>query len=290
MDIFLQLLVSGAITGAIYGLVAVGFVLIYKCTHIFNFAQGELLLLGAYIAWAFLQQLGLPFWLAIILSLIVTVALGFGIERFPLRPMIGQPVLALIMITLALSYLFRGVVITIWGGSQQGYGTVFPPDPVQLGVISLSQQHLWAFGIVVILLALFAAFFRFTRTGLAMRGVAEGHQIVQSMGINVSRIFGVAWAIAFLVATIGGILLGAMIGINLSLVAIGMRAIPAAFVGGLESIPGAVVGGLLIGIIESLASGYVGLGAGEAMSYLVMILVLIVRPHGLFGLERIERV
>lgn len=290
MDFFLSLVVSGLMVGVIYGLIAVGFVLIFKSAGIFNFAQGELLLLGAYVCWTFLSPLGLPLWATMIVSLLIAALLGLVIERFALRPLIGESILAIIMVTLALSQLIYGGMMVFWGTFPKEFVEVFPSGILHFGSITVSTEHMYAVVIACALLVVLTLFFRYTRLGLAMRGTAEGHQIVQSMGISPKAIIAASWAIAAMVATLGGILLGSISGFSLALKDIGLKAIPAAFVGGLDSIPGAIVGGLLIGVVEMLVGGYVGMAAGTPTAFLVLVLVMVFRPHGFFGLERIERV
>ena len=290
MDYFLMLLASGVMVGGIYALIGVGFVLVYKCSGVFNFAHGAILCLGSFLGWFFLQQIGLPFWLSILISLAIAVILALIIERLSLRPLLGESVLTLIMVTLALYIAINGLTTGIWGGSRRGYGEIFPLEPVRIGVLNLSQQHLITFGIAIVLFIALALFFRYTRLGLAMRGTAEGHQIVRSMGISVSTIIAAVWAIAGVAATISGILLGTISGVDNTLADMGLKAIPVAFIGGLESIPGALVGGVIIGIIENLVGGYIGHGLGTSVAYMVLVVVLIFKPYGLFGLERIERV
>ena len=290
MDFFLTLVVSGLLIGVIYGLVAVGFVLIYKASGIFNFAQGEMLLVGGYIVWTLIVPFGLPVPLAIILGFGVAFGLGWLVQRLALQRLIGESILALVMATIALSQVFHGGVITIWGSFPRVHADIMPSAPVKMGIFTLSTEHLYATVIAGLLLLAFVAFFRYSRWGLAMRGVAEGHQIVRSMGISVRTIMALAWAIAMMIATVGGILLGSIIGFTPDLGNIGLVAIPAAFIGGLTSIPGTIVGGLLIGVVESLVGGYVGMGAGTPAAFMLLVIVMFFRPYGLWGLIRIERV
>lgn len=290
MDFFLVLLTSGIMTGGLYALIAVGFIIIFKCSGVFNFAHGAVLCLGAFLGWFFLKEIGLPFWLSVLISIAIVILLTLIIERLVLRPLLGESTLTLVMVTLALYISVSGLTTGLWGGTRRGYGQIFPLQPIEIGVLRLSQQHLIIFGISILLFVILALYFRYTRSGLAMRGTAEGHQIVRSMGISVSTIIAVAWAIAGVTATVSGILLGTISGVDNTLAEMGLKAIPVAFIGGLESLPGAVVGGFIIGIIENMVGGYIGHGLGTSVAYMVLVLVLIFRPHGLFGLERIERV
>jgi len=294
MSTFIQLVLTGTMVGGIYGLVAVGFVLIYKATRIFNFAQGELLMLGAFFCWAMLMQAHMPIWAGILLTFIFAVGVGFLLERIVLRPMIGQPILAVIMMTLALSFFLSGLVTLIWGGVWKVYPEFIPSAGIHFMGFTLSQQHLYCFVAALLAFAAFTLFFRRSRHGLAMRAIAEDHQVARSSGIKITLIFGITWAIATLISAVGGILLGSINGINLTLGQIGLKAIPAALIGGLESIAGAIIGGILIGILESVAAGYidplVGGGIKEIFPYVILVIVLLFRPYGIFGLKRIERV
>ena len=289
---FLQYFFSGIMSGSIYALVALGFVLVYKSSGIFNFAQGELLMVGGYICWWFLETVGLPFWAAMILTLIIAAALGIGLERFPFRPLIGQSVLALIMATVALSAMLKGFATLFWGrAGWQAFPKIFPEQALMIGEVNLSIQHLIAFSVAMLLFVIFVVFFRFTTTGLRMRAVAEDHQLSQSVGISVTAVLSTVWMIACITAAVGGVFLGSLAGMEVEhLSVIGLKALPAALLGGLDSIAGALIGGLLIGLIEALVTGYIGFGLKEVVAFIIMLLILVVRPYGLFGLERIERI
>ncbi len=285
-----MLVVSGAMNGAIYGLVALGFVLIYKASAVLNFAQGYMLLLGAYVFWFFRATLGLPLVAALPLSLVAGFVVGIVIERLTLRRLIGQPLISMITVTIFLALVLEGLVSMIWGTYPLQHVKVFDDRALRLGSVVVTTQSLLAFGLALAVAGALIAFFRFTRMGLAMRGVAEGHQIVQSMGINVRTILNVSWGLAGIAATLGGVLLGGTLGFQLSLSQIGLLAIPAAFIGGLESPEGAILGGLLVGLSESLVSGYLGNAAGVPAAFVILIATMLFRPYGFFGLERIERV
>lgn len=294
MSTLVQLLLTGLMVGSIYGLVALGFVLIYKGTRIFNFAQGELLMLGAFFFWAMLTQTHIPVWAGALLTVIFAIAVGLSLERIVLRPMLGQPILSTIMMTLALAFFLRGFITLIWGGTWKVYPPFIPMGGINFVGFTLSQQHFFSFIIALLAFAAFTLFFQRSGFGLAMRATAENHQIARSSGIKVTLIFGFTWAIAALISAIGGILLGSINGINLTLGQIGLKAIPAALIGGLESIGGAIVGGLIVGILESVAAGYldplVGGGVKEIFPYVILVIALLFRPYGIFGLKRIERV
>ena len=294
MDIFLQLIMSGILTGGIYALIALGFVVIYKATGVFNFAQGEIVMVSAYVCWALLVQFGLPLWISFALTFAFAASLGLVVERFALRPMIGQPLLAAMMITLALIAVLDGLVTVIWGSRQEVLPDFFPRVPLHLGSVMISQQLLMGFGIAVALFVAFVLFFQRSKIGLGMRATAEDHQVSMSLGIKVSSSFAMSWVIACIVAAVGGILLGSVNGVNMNLAFLGLKAFPVVILGGLDSIPGAIVAGLVVGVLEKLATGYidplVGGGFAEIFPFIILLFVLLVRPYGLFGTKKIERI
>lgn len=290
MEFLGKIVIAGLMNGAIYGLVAIGFVLVYKSSSVLNFSQGYMLLLGAYIFWFFKGSLRLDVFPSLVLAIPLGFFMGTLIERITLRPLIGQPLISLITVTIFLSLVLEGLVSVIWGTYPLEQISIFTKGSLKIGAMVLTTENLFAFGLAVGAMVALIIFFRYTRLGLAMRGVAEGHQIMQSMGISVKNIFTISWGIAGIAATLGGILMGSTLGFQLGLSHIGLLAIPAAFIGGLESPEGAILGGLLIGLIESVVSGYVGSAAGVPATYIILIVVMLVRPYGFFGLERIERV
>ena len=266
VNFFLQLVINGLVVGSVYALVALGFVIIFKSTSVVNFAQGEFLLLGAYISLAVVGQYNMPFWVAVIITLLFSVVLGMLIERLILRPMIGEPVISVIMVT-----------------------------PIQIGPLPVSQGYIYSVVCVAILLLLFTLFFKYSRAGVAMRATAFSQQVAQSMGISVRRMFALAWAIAAVVSAIGGILLGGVRGgVDAALAAIGLKVIPVVILGGLDSIIGAIVGGLIVGVLENLAGGYLdpifGGGVKEVAPFVILVLILMIKPYGLFGKVHIDRV
>lgn len=281
-------------TGGIYALIALAFVLIYKSTGVFNLAQGEMLLIPALVCWSFLVQLALPVWLAFVLTIIVAAVFGLVLERLCMRPLLGQSVLVLVMMTIAASKFLRGTSLIYSQAELLNYPLLIPLAGIHLGPLTISTQHLLCFLVSLLLFGGFMLFFRYTNLGLGMRAVAEEHQTAQGAGLNVKWIFSVVWVIAAIISAVGGYLLGSINGVNIALADIGLKALPAALLGGLDSIIGAVVGGLIIGVLEGLACGYldpiVGGGMGEVFPFIVMILILLFRPYGLFGLRRIERV
>jgi len=295
VEFFLQLVLNGVVTGSIYSLVALGFVVIYKSTGVLNFAQGEFMMLGAYVCLSLTVEYHLPFAAAFAVTLAFMAVLGLLTERLVLRPMIGEPVISLIMVTLGLSAMLRGVVQAIWSTDLRPFPAIFPTDPVQLGPLPVSQGYLYSTASVALLLVVFTAFFKFTRNGIAMRATAFSQQVALSMGISVRRIFALAWSIAAVVSAIGGVLLaGVRGGLDAALALFGLKVIPVVILGGLDSIGGAIVGGLIMGVLENLAGGYldplVGGGAKEVAPFIVLVLILGIKPYGLFGKVKIERV
>jgi len=269
--------------------------LIYKASRVINFAQGYFLALGAFGALAIAQVTHLPFILAVIASIAGSFLLGLLVERVLLRPMIGEPVIAVIMVTIGLAAVLRGGIVLVWGAGNFGFPQVLPEAPLVLGPLIVSPVHLGALGISLAFLAVFAFFFRNTTLGVAMRAVADDQQAAQSLGVSVRRIFAVSWAIAAGVAAVAGVVVSSLNGLNADALSfIGLKVFPAVILGGLDSVPGAVVGGVAIGVLENLAGGYldplVGGGTKEVAPFVVLVLVLMLRPYGLFGTVEIERV
>jgi branched-chain amino acid transport system permease protein len=295
MEFFFQLVLNGLVIGSIYALVGLGFVIIYKSSSILNFAQGEFLMLGAYVCLAIFTGAKVPFAVAFVLTLGFSVLLGVLMERVLLRPMIGEPVISVIMLTLGLSSVLKAVVQAIWGTDTRPYPSIFPTAPVQIGPLPVSQGYLYSVGSVLVLLGLFTLFFKFTRAGIAMRATAFSQQVALSMGISVKRMFALAWSIAAVVSAVGGILLGEVRGgVDGALAFFGLKVIPVVILGGLDSIGGAIVGGFVMGILENLSGGYLdpifGGGVKEVAPFIALVAILSVRPYGLFGKVKIERV
>ena len=291
---FSSQIITGLATGGVYALVALGFVLIYKSTDVINFAQGDLLMVGAYVGWA-LSTAGLPFPVAFLLTLIVAGAIGLLIERIVLRPMIGEPIIAVIIVTLGLSSMLRGLVFFVASTEVRRFPEdIFPITPVQVGPLSVPQIYAWALAIAALAVVVLTGFFRFSRQGIALRAAADDQQAAMSMGIRISWAFALSWALSAAVAAAAGILLGNLTGVNFTLADIGLQVFPVVILGGLDSIPGAIVGGLLIGVLQNLASGYldpcVGGGLKNVFPFFVLVAILMLKPYGLFGRERIERV
>lgn len=293
LGFFLNLTVNGIVVGALYALVALGFVLIYKASGVINLAQGEMVLLGAYIGLMFTTSLKVPFILALLLSIGVSALVGIGIERVVLRPFIGESPISIIMVTLGLSFLIKSVIHIIWGTDLRSFQGIFKSQPISFGPVAISEVFLYSLVAALVLLALLTGFFKHSVLGIAMRATADDEQAALSMGISVKRVLAATWAVAAMVAAVGGIFLGNIAGVNPLLTSYGLKVLPVAILGGLDSIPGAILGGFIIGMLESLTGGYLDpymTGVKEVVPFVVMILILLVKPYGLFGKEIIERV
>ena len=294
MELFLMTLITGVLVGGIYALVALGWVLIYKCSGVLNLAMGELTIIGAYVALAF-YQMGVPFILAVILTLIVGVILGFLTERIFLDRLIGEPILTVIMVTVGLSFFFKGIVEFIWGTDTRVFTPpIFSIKPITLGYIKVSPVYLWSFLLAIVLLVIFVSFFKYTRWGLSMQATADDETAALSLGVSARFVYAAAWGIAFMSAGVGGALLGNINGVNISVGHLGLLVLPAVVLGGLNSVPGAIVGGITIGILENLSGTYLDQyfpgGVKAIMPFVVMVIFLLFKPFGLWGWERIERV
>ncbi len=294
MEFFFDLTVNGLLVGLMYALVAVGFVLIYKATSVINFAQGDLVMFAAYGAAVMLGLGWLPLWVVIPALAVGMIALGFVLERGILRPLIGQPVISVIMVTIGLTFVLQGVASILWKAGTRELPLPVPVEPYIVGGVFISPINVVAAITAVLCLVAFGLFFTRSRLGIAMRAVADDQQASMTVGISVRRVFALSWAIAGVAAAAGGIMWGNMLGVDTFLALVGLKVFPVVILGGLDSIPGAIVGGLIVGLVESVAAGYldpyVGGGTKDFVPYVLMILVLFVRPHGFFGHEIIERV
>ena len=290
MDVFLQLTVSGLSTGMIYALAAAGFVVIYKASDVINFAQGDFLLFGTYLIFFAIVQTGLPWSLGVLVTVLLAVVLALAIERLVLRPLIGEPIISMIMVTIGLSSVLRAAVNAIWGPAPRSFESFLPAGDFVIGPAVLSTGRVLSIPIALAVLAALWLFFRHTRDGIAMRAIADDQQAALSMGISIPRVFGVAGGLAAASAAIGGIMLAGIVGVSPNVASIGLRVFPVVILGGLDSIRGAVIGGAIIGLLEVYTGGYVGRGLSLVVPYVVLVLVLMVRPYGLFGKEIIERV
>ncbi len=290
MDVLLQLTIAGLTNGVVYALAAVGFVIIYKSSDVINFAQGELLLLGSYVTFFFIAQLGLPWTVGIVLTLGVAIAIGLVVERLVLRPLIGEPVISMIMVTIGLSILLKAVVNAVWGPSPRSFPAFIPSHGISIGSAVVGVDRLIIIAVAAVVLVGLALFFRFAREGVAMRAIADDQQAALSMGISIKRTLAVSWGLAALCGALGGMALGNIVGVSQDISRIGLRVFPVVVLGGLDSVAGAVIGGAVIGLLEVYTGGYIGHGLNLIVPFVVLILVLMVRPYGLFGKEHIERV
>ncbi len=288
MYFFLYFLMSGIFLGAIYALISLGMVIIYKSTKVFNFAQGHLLMVAALLGASLTQRFGI--FGGLILTVVGISLVGLLLERLTLRPLIGQPLIAALLMTIALGYLLEGGALILWGEGLYKYPALFPSTPLNIGSITVSQEVAWAFVVVSLSFGVFVLFYQRMLLGKAMRATAEDHEVSQSMGIRVTNIFSLSWLIAALLAFVSSIFLGSLSGAHYLNSHLGLKAIPAVLVGGLDSIIGAIVGGMIVGLLESLVTGYMSAEFGEVVPFIVLLVVLLVKPYGLFGLVRIERI
>ncbi|MBN2033860.1 MAG: branched-chain amino acid ABC transporter permease [Deltaproteobacteria bacterium] len=290
---FLQLLISGLAVGSLYALVALGFVLIYKATNILNFAHGEVMMIGGLVCYLLLTAFSIPFIWATLITLVFALFFGFLTERVILRPMIGQPIFAVVMITIGLSIFLRSLSGIVFGHHNKIFPSPFSETPINFKGLVLSHTHIWIMIISALLVLMLALFFKYSRTGLSMRGVANDQDTAMLMGISVKRVFALTWGLAFAIAAVAGIFLSNVMVLNIGLSLVAIKAFPAVILGGLESVPGAIIGGLTIGVLETIVGGYLDdmmPGAKELTAFVVLFLVLMVRPYGLFGKSEIERV
>jgi branched-chain amino acid transport system permease protein len=290
----LSLITNGVMIGLMYTLIALGFVLVYKATDAINFAQGEFVMFAGFIAAAAAYFAGLSFWICALLAIAGMAAFGFGLERVVLRPLIGRPVIAVIMATIGVASVLRGSATLAFGAGTRAINMPVGDDPIVLGPVMLPPIELVGAGVSLIFLAAFTWFFLRTRMGVAMRAVADSQQVAMAMGINVRRYFAFAWALAGAVSALAGLVWGAMIGVDNQLAVVGLKVFPVVILGGLDSILGAVVGGLIVGVAENLAAGYldpyVGGGTKDFAPYVLMIVALMIRPYGIFGRRLVERI
>lgn len=289
MSDFIQLTVTGLSNGAVLALAALGFVLIYKSTGVLNFAQGEFLLIGAYSIYA-ASSFGLPWPLAVMVALAVAILLGVLVERLVLRPLVGESAIAVIMVTIGLAAVLRAVVQLIWGTTPRSFPDFIPESSLQVAGARIPVNRLWAIGLAGLVLLAFALIFQRSRQGIAMRAVADDQQAALVMGISVRRIFALAWALAAASAVVGGLLLANLVGVSGEVAAFGLVVFPVVILGGLDSIPGTLVGGVVIGLLAEYTSAYIDPKLQEVAPFAVLVLILLVRPYGLFGQARIERV
>jgi branched-chain amino acid transport system permease protein len=291
---FVLLMSNGVLIGLMYSLIALGFVLVYKATDAINFAQGEFVMIAGFVVAVTLVAYGAPLPVAAGAGLAGMIAFGFGLERAVLRPLIGRPVIAVVMATIGLAAVLRGLGPLAWGAETKPLPLPIPDEPFILGPLFLPPIQLLGAIVSLLFLAGFGWFFLKSRKGIAMRAVADNQQVAMAMGINVERYFALAWAMTGVVSALGGVVWGNLLGVDVHLALVGLKVFPVVILGGLDSIVGAVVGGLIVGIVENVAAGYidpyVGGGTKDFAPYVLMIVALMIRPYGIFGKKIIERV
>ncbi len=287
---FLQLVVSGLAVGCVLGLIALGFTLIYKATETVNFAQGDLMMLGGFVALTAVAMLGLPFWAGVLVAVAVMAAFGAGLERVALRRVLGQPAFAVVMVTIGIGLMLRGIVSMVpgWGTETYTIRAPYSGEVLRPAGLAISAEQVAVIVMTVALCTALYAFFRFTRLGVAMQAASQNQLAAYYMGIPVARVNSIVWAISAAVAAFAGVLLAPITFVHMNMGFIALKAFPAAVVGGFGSVPGAIVGGLVIGVVESLAGFYLPEGFKDIAAYIVVLVVLMVRPQGLFG-ERLRK-
>jgi branched-chain amino acid transport system permease protein len=289
----LDLVFQGVSLGMVYALIALGFVIVYKGSGVFNLSHGELVMAGAYLVVA--AAASQPYGVAVLVALGALVVLGLVVERLLLRRMLGEPLFSVVMVTLGLATMLRAVVAMIWGTRDKGYADWIGPGVVHAGDVVLAKTGLWTIGVGMVLLVALGVFYRWTGWGLALRATAQHQEAALAQGIDVRRVFALSWTLAAVLAVAAGIFLGAFprpVGLGMGFVA--LNALPAMIIGGFDSLPGAVVGGVAVGLVQVLTAGYLGDVAGgnlqDVLPYVLMLAVLLVRPYGLFGTPEVERV
>jgi branched-chain amino acid transport system permease protein len=286
----LQLVVNGAASGCIYGLIALGFVLIYKATEMVNFAQGDVMMLGGFVAFSLIANFHLPYWVGGLLAILITAAFGYALDALVIRRVIGQPQFAVVMLTLGLGFIFRAVAGITWGYDSVGFGTPFTNKTVNIGGLILGEDNLSIIVGTVLLCGVLYLFFSKTRIGVAMQAASQNQLAAYYMGIPVRTIFSLIWAISAGVACLAGILLSPVSMIDVNMGFLGIKAFAAAVIGGFGSIPGSLVGGVIVGIVEQFAGYKLPAGFQEVTSNVVLLLMLFIRPQGLFAERMGKRV
>jgi branched-chain amino acid transport system permease protein len=290
MDLFLNYMASGLIIGSIYGLIAVGFAIIFRATGVLNFAQGEVMMLVTYVSWSLSTSWALPFWLLMITTIAASLLIGAVLERVFIRPMLGQPTFAIIMVTIGLAIVLRSLTVLIWGTDAEPFETSIKGGVITLGPVVMYSEQLSAILLFVLVIASVTLFYRFTRVGVAMRAMAEDETSALLMGIDVKKVSMMAWAIAAAISGLAGVTFAMISSRAPDMWFLGLRSFPGAILGGLDSVVGAGIGGILIGVTGDLSEGYIGHGLKEISGFLAIIVILMVRPYGLFGQRELERV
>lgn len=294
MITLLSHVISGALTGLLFALIAMGFVIIYRSARVFNFAQGEVVVIGAFLIWSFAQYFGLSMWLSLVIAFAFSFIIGLGIERIVLRSLIGEKLFSLVMVTIGLLVFIKGLVLVIWSADVHFIPPIFPMAGLKVGPLVLDRGLVIGGGMTILIGVLFSWFFNHTRMGMEMTAVAEDHQIALSLGLNVKRSIAIAWGISGVLCTLAAIIFLGGKGMTFVVGDIGMAALPVALLAGLESIGGLMLAGLIVGISTGLAEHFLDPifqgGVGAVFPFIVMIIVLLIRPSGLFGWKTIERI
>jgi branched-chain amino acid transport system permease protein len=288
----LQTILSGISIGCIYGIVALGFVLIFKATEVINFAQGEMMVLGAFIAYTLTTIFGFSYWAALLISTLCLGLIGMLLERVILRPLIGEPTFVIFILTIGLGYFIKSFVSMVpgWGTDTYGFRTPFTDKTLDYAGLVISWEHLSIIIMTTVLILILFAFFRYTRIGVAIRATSQNQLAAVYMGISVFRVFSLTWIISGALGGIAGVLLSPITFVHMNMGALGLKAFPAAILGGFGSIPGAMVGGVIIGVTESLAGVYLPIGWKDVAAWIILILVLVLRPEGLLGKKQKKKV
>ena len=294
-SLLLQLTLNGLIVGALYGVVAMSFVLIYKASQVVNFAQGEFLLVGAWFCWWMLTEWHLPFWAGFLFTLAFMTLFGIILQVVVLRPLIGEPVISVIMATIGLGIFFQALMKWIFGVFAKPFPPVFTTERINILGLEVQTVYLLSLGISLLIMAAFAWFFTASKHGLAMRATAFDQQVAQSLGVSVPKVFAMSWAISAVVSAVAGVVVGVVNGVSSALSFYGIKVFPAVILGGLDSIVGAVLGGLIVGVLENWAqyvdAGWLNWGNMYSIApFYALILILLIKPYGLFGTKTIERV
>jgi len=287
MDIFLQFLVGGLFHGGVYSLIALGIVIIYKSTKVFNFAQGWMVTLGAFMLVTLIGKFGVV--AGLMAGLAFGALLGLVIERLLIRPLIGQPHIASLLLTIMLAYIIEGVNILAWGSFGYAMPVTLPGESVKLGAVVIGHELLWGIGISIMAIAAFSFFYWRSLRGRVMRATAEDHQVARSLGLPVRGVFSLSWILAGILSIIAGLFLGMAAGVHYLMYTALIGAIVVVFIGGIDSIAGAIVGGMILGVINSLVLGYLSPDLARAVIFIILVVILVIKPYGLFGLVRIER-
>lgn len=293
MELLVQIMIAGITVGSIYSLIAIGVVLIFKSSGVINFAQGSMAMIGAFIAYSFVAKLRVPIAFSLLITFLISAAIGIVIERFVLRYLTGASLLSIIIITLGITYIMDGGALAIWGSSNFTFPKLFPAFSLELGGIKISSVYLWSFITAMVLLVIFLLFFKYSNMGLAMRASADNQKVAIVLGISSRKVLSLTWIITSIVATAGGILLASISALHVNLSYIGLIVFPVVILGGLDSIAGATIGGLIVGVLEAISGVYIAPYLGGAFqqvaAYLLLLIILMVKPYGLFGTKTIER-